>query len=77
LRAGGSRRPTFPWRRSLSLISVFRTRNITGAFSGSSRGLADAFSLIRTLESRQDLGANSDSFLIDIIFVHPNSINAS
>ena len=40
-------------------------------------GLADAFSLIRMLESRQDLGANSDSFLIDIIFVHTNGINAS
>ena len=38
-RAGrGSRRATFPWRRSLSLISVFRTPNITGACSGSSRG---------------------------------------
>jgi hypothetical protein len=29
------------------------------------------------LESRQDLGANSDSFLIDIIFTHSNGIKAS
>ena len=38
-RAGrGSRRATFPWRRSLSLISVFRTPSITDACFGSSCG---------------------------------------
>ena len=44
-RAGGaSRRATFPWRRSLSLISAFRMPSITGACSGSSPGPRSASS---------------------------------